>query len=545
MKKRLSLLLLSFIAACPFVNAQFAVHADSIRSRIKILASDEFQGRRPFTAGEKKTIPYLVQSFKEMGLEPGNGKSYIQPVPMVAITPAAPPQLNITKGKEKIALKNFDDYVVWTENGTPTTAIPATDIVFAGFGVTAPENNWDDYAGINVKGKMVLIMINDPGFTTGDSTLFQGKRMTYYGRWTYKYEEAARHGAAGCIIIHNTDAASYPFQVVQNSNAGTRLYLDKRGSKEYHCPLTGWVTADAAKKILSAAGLNADSLYIAANHRGFKSFTLPEKASAKFVSKAEYNVSNNVVAKITGTTYPDEYIVYTAHWDHFGVGKPDAKGDTIYNGALDNASGTAVLLELARAFKNSPVKPKRTIIFLSVTGEEQGLLGSEYYTTHPIYPLYKTIANMNFDGINIFGRTKDAVVVGKGQSELEDYYEQFAAQQQRYVTAEPKPEAGSYYRSDHFNFAKVGVPALDAATGVDVVGKGREYGMQQRDNYNKYFYHTPSDEYSDSWNLDGALENIQIMYLLGTKLANERIYPQWKKTSEFKAIRERSLKRKI
>lgn len=520
-----------------------SLNKDTLIEKIVTLASDDFQGRRPFTEGETKTIEYLQSQFKSLGLEPGNGSSYLQDVPLVEIKPAEPPLVKVQTPKGVISLKNLTDYVVWTENTEPVLNIESADLVFAGFGIIAPEYNWNDYAGLNVKGKIVLVMVNDPGFATGDSTLFKGKTMTYYGRWTYKFEEAARQGAKGCLIIHNTEAASYPFTVVQNSNGGAKLHLDTRGGNEYRCPLMGWLSADAAKKIFTASGKDT-SLYIQAKERGFKALPLNIKLSASLKVQATFNTSHNVAAKITGSSRPDEYVIYTAHWDHFGIGKPDEKGDSIYNGALDNASGTAALLEIARAFMSRHAKPERTIVFLSVTAEEQGLLGSAYYVKHPIYPLDSTVANINIDGINNIGKTKDiAISGGMGQSELENYLLAEVEKQGRYISPELHPEAGHYFRSDHFNFAKAGVPAFTTGGGLDHLEKGKAYGKQREDDYTANYYHRPADQYdSTTWNLDGAIQDLQLLFLVGEKLADGTDRPRWKAGSEFKAIREKTIK---
>jgi len=534
-----SLLFLAVLAVgCSSSGLQKTFNEERFINDVKILASDEFQGRRPNTLGETKTTEFLAAQFKEIGLEPGNGDSYFQNVPLVEITPAVPPKLTVSLPQNKaLELKSFDDYVIWTENTEPKTAVNPSEAVFAGFGVTAPENDWDDYAGIDVKDKIVIVMVNDPGFTIRDSTLFKGKRMTYYGRWTYKYEEAARRGAKGCLIIHQTEGAAYPFSVVQSSNSGARLHIDERPLVPYRCPLMGWLSADAALKLLKANGLDS-SVYIAANKRGFKAIPLTSKIGAEFQTKAVFNNSKNVTGLIKGTKNPDEYIIVSAHWDHFGIGKPDASGDSIYNGALDNASGVAALLEFARAFKAEKTPPERSVLFISVTGEEQGLLGSDYYAHHPVFPLKNTVANVNFDGVNNIGRCHDVVIVGKGQSELEDIFEKYAKEQNRYVTEEPKPQNGNYFRSDHFCFAKVGVPAIHAGNGIDVIEKGKQYGQGKQDYYTKNLYHTPKDEYSSEWDLGGAAENWELNYKLMKHLAYSDEWPKWKAGSEFKAARE-------
>jgi len=531
--------LLATLASCNNEAGKVStISADSIANNIITLSSDSFQGRKPFTPAEKTTIQYLQNKFATEGLEPGNGNSYIQDVPMVNIAAQAAPTMQVQSPKGKFDLKGFDDYAIWTDKTDSLNTINNSELVFAGYGVVAPEYNWNDYAGLDVKGKTVLVLVNDPGYGTSDKSLFKGDTMTYYGRWTYKFAEAARQGAKGCLIIHNTKAASYPFSVVQNNWNTSRLRLDTRGKEEPYCDMIGWVSADAAKKLLAAAGLDS-SVIVKANERGFKAIPLNEKVSTTIKVKADYNLSHNVIAKITGSKYPDETIIYTAHWDHLGIGKPDDTGDSIYNGALDNASGTAALLELARTFKTLKEKPERTVVFLAVTAEEQGLWGSAYYAQNPIYPIAKTVANINMDGINWFGKTKDMIVTGKGQNELEDYLQEEATKQGRYLAFEQKPEAGHYYRSDHFNFAKVGVPALDASAGIDVVGKGKEYGKKLSDEYTDKHYHRPSDQYDPKvWNLDGAVEDLQLLFLVGKKLAYSHEWPGWKKGSEFKALRE-------
>ena len=511
---------------------------DSLAQHIMILASDSFQGRRPFTIGETRTVDYLTQSFKNIGLEPGNASTYFQEVPMVEITPNVDATMKFISPKNSFELKKMDDYVIWTENTDSVVSLSNEEVVFAGFGVVAPEYKWNDYAGIDVKGKVVIVMVNDPGYGVGDSSFFKGNTMTYYGRWTYKFEEAARQGAKACLIIHNTVTASYPFNVVQNSWGKAQMHLDTRGSKEYRCPVEGWVTGEAARKILVAA-TGDTSLLVKAHEHGFKAAPLNLKVSTSMRVKAVFNKSKNVIAKITGSKRPGEYIIYTAHWDHFGIGKPDEKGDSIYNGAVDNASGTAALLEIARAFASLKTKPERTIIFLSVTGEEQGLLGSAYYATHPVYPVDKTVANLNMDVINNLGKTKDIVISGAGQSELEDYLKQEVKKKGRYIAPETHPEAGHYFRSDHFNFAKVGIPALTTGGGIDDVAKGKEYGQKMEDEYTEKYYHRPADEYdAKRWDLSGGLEDIELLFQVGKRIAFETSWPKWKEGSEFKALRK-------
>lgn len=514
-------------------------NADSLAAHIAVLASDDFQGRKPFTEGETKTIDYLTKQFAAVGLEPGNGNSYVQDVPMVRIATQAAPTMQVKSAKENFTLKGFDDYVIWTDKTDSAISLNNTELVFAGYGVVAPEYNWNDYAGLDVKGKVVLVLVNDPGFNAHDTSLFKGKTMTYYGRWTYKFEEAARQGAKGCLIVHNTEAASYPFSVVQNNWNGSRLRLDNRGKSETLCDVIGWVTADATKKLLSAAGKDT-SLLATADKKGFKGESLGLQLSTTMQVKTTYNKSYNVIGKITGSKHPDETIIYTAHWDHLGIGKADETGDSIYNGAADNASATAGLLELARGFKAMKTAPERTIVFLSVTAEEQGLWGSAYYAQNPVYPAAKTLANINIDVLNTYGKTKDILVVGQGQNELEDYLKAEADKMGRVIAFEAHPEAGTYYRSDHFNFAKVGIPALYIEKGIDVVGQDAGYGKKMEDEYTEKNYHRPSDEYDpNTWKLDGAIDDLKLIFQVGKRLATTEKWPEWKAGSEFKAIREK------
>jgi Zn-dependent M28 family amino/carboxypeptidase len=515
-----------------------AFSADSMKQHISVLASDSFMGRKPFTEGQTKTIHYLQQEFAAAGLEPGNGNSFLQEVPMVNILATAAPAMQVQSPKGNFTLKAFDDYIIWTDKTDTSISFDNSELVFAGYGVVAPEYNWNDYEGLDVKGKVVMVMVNDPGFWVGDTSLFKGKTMTYYGRWTYKFEEAARQGAKGCLIIHNTAAASYPFAVQQNSFNTSRLQLDNRGKNIKNCDVIGWLPEAVANKLFNAGGFDS-TLLVKANQRGFKAVPLNLKLSTSMKVQLTYNKSYNVIGKITGSKHPDEVIIYTAHWDHLGIGKPDETGDSIYNGALDNATGTAGLLELARAFKSMKTKPERTIIILAVTAEEQGLLGSAYYAQNPIYPAGKTVANINMDGLNRFTKTKDITIVGKGQSELEDYMKEEVEKDGGYISFETHPEAGYYYRSDHFNFAKAGIPALYIKTGVDVEGKDTAYGKKLEDEYREKNYHRPSDEYdAATWTMDGAIHELKLLFRVGRRLAFEEKFPEWKPGSEFKAIRE-------
>jgi len=512
-----------------------------IGQHIKALASDEFQGRKPFTAGEEKATAYLADEFRKLGLKPGPNGSYFQKVPLVEITGMPAPTMQITGGKSgPLTLKVSTDYMAFTEQEKPSVTVDNSPLVFAGYGVVAPEYKWDDYAGLDVKGKTVVVLVNDPGNAGNDTTFFKGKAMTYYGRWTYKYEEAARHGAAGLLIVHDTKPAAYPWSVVQSSYSGAKLRPQTADRGASKCKLEGWLTLDATKRLFQAAGQNYDQLYAAANKPGFKAVPLGLNVSTSIKNKLKRTESKNVVAVVPGAKRPNEYIVYSAHWDHLGVGQP-VDGDSIYNGALDNASGCAALLSIAKAYTQLAEPPGRSIVFLAVTGEEQGLLGSAYYAAHPLFPLNKTVANLNMDDLPASGPMRDLTVIGYGQSDLDDYARAAAKEQSRYILPDQNAEKGYYYRSDHFNFAKVGVPALYASGGADSRSKGKEYMEQQHQEYEAKHYHQPSDEYNPKWDLRGMEQDARLLFEVGKRLANETTFPQWKPGSEFKAVREKSL----
>lgn len=520
-------------------DAVNTITRQSLENHIRVLASDEFQGRKPFTEGERNTLQYLEEQFKELGLEPGNGNSYLQEVPMVQITSRVDSIMYVRSSGSSFTLRGFHDYVISSQRTQPSITWNNEPVVFAGFGIVAPEYNWNDYEGLDVKDKIVIVLVNDPGFGGNDTTFFKGSTMTYYGRWTYKFEEAARQGAKGCLVVHNTVPAGYPFQVLQNSWNAAHLFLDSRGKESYHCEGTGWIAKPAVEKLFTASGLDFNVLQSQARKRGFKARELAVRVSVSMDLKVKYDKSYNVIAKISGSERPQEYIVYTAHWDHLGIGRKDASGDSIYNGALDNASGTAGLLELAKAFKNLGKKPERTVVFLAVTAEEQGLWGSAWYAENPVYPKEQTVANINMDGINPYGKMNDVMVVGSGQSELEDYLTEEAAKVGRTIVPDDEPEKGYYFRSDHFNFAKIGVPALYLKTGSDFVGKGKDYGQQLKDLYTQKYYHQPSDEFDTTrMNFEGGVEDLKLLFLVGRRLAFEERWPTWKQGSEFKAVRE-------
>ena len=504
---------------------------------IAVLASDSFEGRKPFSTGEEKTINYLSSEFKNMGLLPGNGNSYFQKVPLVDIMSTPAGQLTFKGKNTTISLNYLDDFVAATRRVQDQVKVSNSEMIFAGYGIVAPEYGWNDYEGLNVKGKTVVVLVNDPGF--GDSTLFKGKTMTYYGRWTYKFEEAARHGATGVIIIHDTKPASYGWSVIRSGWSKSKLYLQAEDDNMSRAVMEGWITMESAKKLFKLAGVS-DTLMRAAGKKGFKPVPLHVNASIVLNNTIKKSESNNVLALLPGTDRKDEYIIYSAHWDHLGKGEP-INGDSIYNGAADNASGTAALLELAHAFTELKTKPSRSILFLSVTAEEQGLLGSDYYASHPVYPVNKTVADINMDVLQPFGRMKDIIIVGKGQSELDEYADQAAAEQGRVTRGEPDPSGGWYFRSDHFNFAKVGIPSMYIENGSVSVEHGEAWGEAQKKEYNDKRYHAPPDEYSPSWDLSGIVEDMQLLFDVGYRLSTESTFPGWKKGSEFKAARDKSM----
>ena len=542
--KRSFMLLASIIVlACnPQANEgqqEAAVATDALAEHIKTLSADDFQGRKPFTEGEEKTIEYIKQQYQKLGLQPANGDSYYQEVPMVAIEAVNVSDMVISNGNEDLRLKFRKDFVALTRRVTDRIELNNSELVFAGFGIVAPEYNWNDYEGLDVTGKTVIVLVNDPGFSTLDENLFKGEAMTYYGRWTYKYEEAARQGAAGIIIVHDTKPASYPWGVVENGWTGSNLYLQADDNNMSRCEMEGWVTLDMAKNIFALAGMKDYEFTKEAVNQDFKPFSLNLNLSLSFANVNESSKSHNVAGIWPGSDNADEVIIYSAHWDHLGVGAPDAAGDSIYNGALDNTSGVAAILEIARAFTRQQTKPKRSVMFLAVTAEEQGLVGSEYYATHPLFPPAKTVANINIDALSIIGPMKDLTIIGYGQSEMEDIAREMAARQGRYITPDPNPGAGSFFRSDHFNFAKIGIPALYAKGAKEHATKGVEYATQQKEEFNAKHYHQPSDEFGPDWDLNGMAEDCSLLFNVGLKLANDpSLWPQWKAGSEFKAARE-------
>ena len=526
------------------------IEPTAILDRIKVLASDEYEGRAPGTKGEELTVQYLETELKKLGLKPGNTDgTYIQKVPLVGITAAPTKPLTIAKDGSKQVIKWRDEMVAWTKHVADSASIEDSDLIFAGYGVEAPEFNWDDFKGVDVKGKTIIVLVNDPAVPDPsdpqklDPKTFGGDAMTYYGRWTYKFEEGARKGAAGILIVHETGPSGYPFSVVQG-NLSEKFDLVTPDKNMGRAAIEGWVTLDAARKILKMAGQDFDALKKQAATRDFKPVPLGLKASLAIRNTLRTIDSRNVVAKLEGSDpdHKDELVVYSAHWDHFGIGAP-VKGDKIYNGAADNASGVSTVLEIARAFTQVKPAPRRSILFLLVTAEEQGLLGSAYYSVTPIYPLEKTLANINLDGMNQWGRTSDLVLVGLGASELDDYVKAAAAEQNRTIKPDAEPEKGFYYRSDHFNFAKQGVPALDPDTGTEFVGKPPAYGKQKRDEYTNNDYHAPSDEVKPDWDLTGAADDADLFFAVGYRVANADKFPEWRPGNEFKAKRDGMVKK--
>jgi Zn-dependent M28 family amino/carboxypeptidase len=517
---------------------------------IKTLSSDEFEGRAPGSKGEELTVKFLQDAFTTIGLRPGNTDgTFVQALPLVGITATNTRPLTISGHGKKATFKWRDELVAWTKRVADTASLENSEMIFAGYGVTAPEFKWDDFKDVDIKGKTIVVLVNDPQVPSPsdpsqlDPSLFNGKAMTYYGRWTYKFEEGARRGAAGILIVHETGPAGYPFSVVQG-NLGERFDLVTPDKNMGRASIEGWISLDATKKMLSMAGQDFDTLKKQALTRDFRPVPLGLQASVAIRNSLRTIQSRNVLAKLEGSDSQlrDEYVVYTAHWDHLGKGAP-VNGDDIYNGALDNASGVSQVLEIARAFMTVEPRPKRSILFLMVGAEEQGLLGSQHYAEQPIYPLAKTLAGINVDGVNQWGRTKDITVIGMGASDLDDYLRDAATTQGRVLRPDPESEKGFYYRSDHFNFAKQGVPALYADTGVDFVGKPAEYSQQKRDEYTNKDYHAPSDVVKPDWDLSGAAEDAQLLFLVGYNVANAAKYPEWKPGNEFKATRDAMLKK--
>ncbi|QIL89450.1 M20/M25/M40 family metallo-hydrolase [Microbulbifer sp. SH-1] len=525
-------------------KAEVAELAKDLHRHIAVLASDKFEGRAPATKGEELTVNYLAEEFKKLGLEPGaqdadGNPSWFQQVPVVEMNIETTPLLIKGEGFEK-SLQPLTDMVTFTQRQVPESKLEDSQLVFVGYGIVAPENNWNDYAGLDMKGKTAVILVNDPGYATQDKNLFNGNAMTYYGRWSYKFEEAARQGAEGAIIIHETGAAGYPWEVVSGSWSGAQISLAADDKNTDRVAVEAWMTSDAAKELFTAAGLNLAQEMDAAKQRGFKPKPMDLSASVELKSKVRTSNSRNVVAKIPGSKYPDEAVIYTAHWDHLGVNEHAEGGDHIFNGAVDNATGTAGLLAMAQQVKKMPQAPERSLVFVAVTAEESGLLGSKYYAENPVVPLEKTVAGINFDAMGVLGPMRDVIVVGYGNSELEKLLEKTAAKQGRYLAPEDHPERGYFYRSDHFSLAKKGVPMLYFDSGTDSFEHGREWAQKKGEEYTAEHYHKPGDEYDPQWNLEGAALDLALGLDLGLELANSRDWPNWYAGNEFRAARDQS-----
>ncbi|MEI4517879.1 MULTISPECIES: M28 family metallopeptidase [Stenotrophomonas] len=539
----LSVLALSVSSALMAATPKF--DGARISADVKELASDAYEGRSPATAGEAKTIAFLSKQFADAGLQPGgdlkDGKRlWTQAVPLLKGDIVGTPSLALSsKGKPQSLTQGQEIAVRAAMNGASEVDIQNAPLVFLGYGVNAPERNWNDFKDVDLKGKIAVVLINDPDFETGEGD-FDGKGMTYYGRWTYKYEEAARQGALGVLIVHETAPASYGWATVAGSNTNTMFDVVRDNPAEAHPLLEGWIQRDLAVDLFKRAGQDFEALKKQAQRRDFKPVELKgETLSAKYAVKTEVITSHNVAARLEGSKHPDETVVYSAHWDHIGVGKPDANGDTIFNGALDNASGTASLVELARGFAKGK-RPERSVLFLAVTAEEKGLLGSEFYASHPLYPLAKTVAVINMDGMAPFGPSRDFGIYGSAKLELLDQLKDVAKGWDIRYTPDPKPEAGLFFRSDHFPFAKRGVPAVSYSAGQDWVDGGVAAGKAASDDYTAKRYHQQGDEWQPDWKFAGAARDLEVLYTLGNQLANSRAWPNWSDDSQFRAPRDAS-----
>ncbi|MCP9496206.1 MAG: M28 family metallopeptidase [Pyrinomonadaceae bacterium MAG19_C2-C3] len=549
--------LCAFVASTTFLFAQRAgqtpaalntITSEDILRHTRVLSSDEYEGRAPGTRGEDLTVKYLTDEFKRLGLKPGNPDgTYTQKVPLAGFT--AQPTASFEVKGEKIDLSFPNDYVAVSRRYVPEVNVANSDVVFVGYGVVAPEYGWDDYKGLDVRGKTVIMLINDPAVADAndasklDDKMFKGRAMTYYGRWTYKYEIASEKGAAACIIVHETTPAGYPYEVVSGSWGRENFDIVRADKNAGRVGIEAWITENRAQQLFTASGQNFNELKKAATRKNFKPVTLDARANFTLKNTLRTIDSRNVIAKTEGSDarLKNEYVIYTAHWDHLGR-DTTMQGDGIFNGALDNASGTAGLLEIAEAFTKIRPAPKRTILFLAVTAEEKGLLGAKYYATNPLYPLNKTLANINMDGVNQWGKTRDIIIVGLGNSTLDDLLRATAAKNNRIIKPDSEPEKGFFYRSDHFEFAKQGVPALYTDAGDDFINKPAGYAQTKRDEYTARDYHKVSDEIKPDWDLSGAVEDLRLLATVGYAVAQGARYPEWKPGTEFRARREESLK---
>jgi Zn-dependent M28 family amino/carboxypeptidase len=515
-----------------------------LKEHIRILSDDNFEGRGPATSGETKTVQYLTQQFQAAGLQPGgevvDGKrTWTQRVPLLKTDHVSTPQVTVRIPGGAIPLAQGEQIAVRSPtNGQQQFSLDNVPILFAGYGVSAPERQWDDFKDLDIRGKIIVVLVNDPDFEGGEGN-FGGKAMTYYGRWTYKYEEAARRGAAGVMIVHESEPASYGWATVKNSNTITGFDIVRQNPASEHTAFESWIQRDVAVQLFRAAGLDFEQAKQAAKRKDFRPMDLKSTLNAQVNAKTEVITSYNVVGILPGKSRPDETIIYTAHHDHLGIGLPDANGDRIYNGALDNATGTAHLIEQARAFAKRP-RTDRSVVFLAVAAEEKGLLGSEYYASNPLYPLGKTAGVLNTDGGAIYGPARDFSISGLAKLGLLDLLIAEGRRQNRTFTPDPRVEAGSFYRSDHFPFAKTGVPAISWRPGTDLLQGGKVRGKALQDEYTAKKYHQPDDEYDPNWNLAGMVQDWQLLHNVGYQLANSSDWPNWSQDSEFRAVRDQS-----
>ncbi len=530
--------------------ASDAINAADLLKHIKVLASDKFEGRAPGSKGEELAVNYISEQFKALGLKPGNPNgTYTQEVPLAGITSA--PTASFSVGGKTTTLKFPEEYVASSARLQPELKAESTDIVFVGYGVVAPEYGWDDYKDVDVRGKTILMLINDPAIpdpadpTRLDANMFKGRAMTYYGRWSYKYEIAAQKKAAAAIIIHETEPAAYPYSVVMTSWAKENFEIDAPNKNMDAVPVRSWITLDVAKKLLADSGQDFDALKKTALSKEFRPVSLEAKATFDVKQTVRSFKSRNVVAKIDGSDpkLKDEWIVYTAHWDHLGRHE-ELKGDQIFNGALDNASGVASILEIAQAYRKLPSATKRSVLFMATTAEEAGLLGAKYYASKPLYPLEKTLADINIDGVNAWGKTADIEDVSDGNSTLDEMLANAAARHARLMKPNSQPEKGSFYRADHFEFSKLGVPSLYPGSGKEVIGKPAGFGIEKRNEYIAKHYHQPSDEVNPAWDLSGAADDAVLLFEVGYQVANGDRYPEWTLGTEFKAKRDEMMKGK-
>lgn len=518
-------------------HSEEKISVEDLKYYVKNLSSDEFMGRKPFTAGEKITVDFLAGELKKIGFEPAFNGSYFQAVPMVEVSSKVTGGISIITPKKHFALKAPDNLAITSPQLTSEVTINGSEMVFAGFGIVAPEYNWNDYNGLDVKGKTVVVLINDPGLYTGDSMLFKGKEMTYYGRWTYKFEEAARQGAQGILIIHETAGAGYQYSIPRKSSISPTLYMQSADSNKTHCSFTGWLSSESADSLFNSLGYNIKELRTAACKREFRGFSLNSKLSVQINNKLVYNTSTNVAGVLKGTTRSDECIVYSAHWDHFGIGEKE-NGDSIYNGAVDNGTAMAWELAVGKAFAGLNKKPLRSILLLFPTAEEMGLLGSSYYAEHPVFRMGKTVACFNNDLMLPMGLMKDVMVTGWGQSDLDELIEKAASEQDRYIIRDPNPQTGMYFRSDHFSFAKRGVPSTFVRGNTDSREHGKEWAAKMELDYLNNRYHKPADNYEpDKWDMTGIVEDAKLCFSVGYKLANSDFFPAWKQRSEFRNVK--------